>query len=137
MQHRRPLVASTTSASPSRISTRKLSRASCVSGASAEPHPTRCASPIRTASGSNSRLRVSPGSLRSEPHAQPSGEILHELPGDAAGPRAAGGRPFERIAFELFAPKGNAVVRDIALDHGEEFVLAAAMKPEPEAETIR
>ena len=33
--------------------------------------------------------------------AEPAGEILHELPGDAAGARAARRRPFQRLALQL------------------------------------
>src|SRR6266853_5794258 len=75
--------------------------------------------------------------LRIQRHAQPSREVLHELPGDAAGAGATGGCPFERVAFELFAPIRDAEMGDVALDHGEKFVLAAAVKSEPEAESIR
>ena len=60
-----------------------------------------------------------------------SGEILHELPRHATRARAARRRPFQRLTMQAFAARRNLVVRDIAVDHREIFVLAAAMKSEP------
>ena len=40
-----------------------------------------------------------------QPHAEPSRQILHELPGDAAGARAARGRPFQRLALAARPPR--------------------------------
>src|SRR5262249_44809750 len=71
-----------------------------------------------------------------EPHTHPSGQVLHVLPGHAAGAGAARGRPLECFALELFPPQGNPVMADIAGHHCEVFVLAAAMEPEPESKAI-
>src|SRR6266705_3387593 len=52
-----------------------------------------------------------------ERNAQSAGEILHVLPGNPAGTRAAGGRPFQRFAVQVFRAGRDAPVADIALDH--------------------
>src|SRR5690242_5657595 len=72
-----------------------------------------------------------------KPHAQPSRQFLRELPGDAAGAGAAGGRPFERLALQLLVGDLDAEMAAIAAHHCEILVLAAAMESEPETETIR
>ena len=43
--------------------------------------------------------------------AEPSGEILHELPGDASGARAARRRPFERLAAQRLGVDRKAEMR--------------------------
>src|SRR5271165_397236 len=48
---------------------------------------------------------------------EPTGQILYVLPGDAARSRAAGSRPFERLAPELLSGPGDAKMRHIAFDH--------------------
>src|SRR6202789_1172302 len=68
--------------------------------------------------------------------AGPAGEILNELPGRAAGARAARRRPFERLAFKLSGWRVEAEVLGVAMDHGEGIVLAAMMEPKPEAEPV-
>src|SRR3984885_13527486 len=73
---------------------------------------------------------------RLERLAQPAGEILNELPGRAAGARAARRRPFERLAFKLSGWRVEAEVLGVAMDHGEVIVLAAMMEAEPEAEPV-
>src|SRR5947208_3212397 len=82
-------------------------------------------------------IRATSSSPFRQPHAKPSGEVLHILPGDAARTRTTRRRPFERLALELLALERDAVVADVALHHGEVFVLAAAMEAKPEAEAIR
>src|SRR5262245_12350378 len=57
--------------------------------------------------------------------AETAREILHVLPGDAARARAARRRPFERLGGESFLAVADAVIADVALDHGKVFVLAA------------
>ena len=69
-------------------------------------------------------------------HAEPSGQILDELPGDAPRTRAARRCPFQRVVVQRSALRRNLVVLDVAVDHGEIFVLAAAVKAEPEAEAV-
>ena len=71
-------------------------------------------------------------SSRRQRHAKPPRQVLHILPGDAAGTGAARRRPFERLAPQLLAVDRDAVAGHIAFDHGEIFVLAAAVKAEPQ-----
>src|SRR5689334_22558228 len=80
--------------------------------------------------------RSSPLLLVAQRHAEPPRKILHELPGDAAGARAARGRPFERVMAQRLGVGRNAEMRHVALDHGEELVLAAAVEAEPQAEAV-
>src|SRR6476620_912981 len=75
--------------------------------------------------------------LPAKPHPQPSRQFLRELAGDAPRTRAAGGRPFQRLAFKLGFRKLDAEMAAIALHHREVFVLAAAVKAEPQAEPVR
>src|SRR6185312_13662047 len=70
-------------------------------------------------------------------HAEAAGEILDELPGDAAGARAARRRPFQRVAMQIVGLGLDAVMADVAVDHRQIFVLAAAVEAEPEAEAVR
>src|SRR5258706_10744848 len=75
--------------------------------------------------------------LPRQPHPQPSRQFLRELPGDAAGARAARGRPFQRLAFKLVFGELDAEMAAIALHHGQVLVLAAAVKAEPKSKTVR
>src|SRR6201984_3477723 len=74
-------------------------------------------------------VRLAPSVL--ELHPEAAGEILHILPGDAPRARAAGGRPFERLRMRLLAWMRDAVMGDVAVDHFQEFILAAAVEAEP------
>ena len=69
-------------------------------------------------------------------HPKPTREVLHVLPGDAAGAGATRCRPFERFAAQFLAIDADALADDIALDHGQVFVLAAAMEAEPQSEAV-
>src|SRR6476660_1585564 len=69
--------------------------------------------------------------------AEPSRQILHVLPSHAAGARAACGGPLQRLGAQRVALHRNAEMADVAFDHGEIFVLAAAVKAEPQAEAVR
>src|SRR5689334_6366595 len=79
-------------------------------------------------------MSVCPSSLHG--NAESTGQILHELPRCAAGARSARGRPFERLAMQCFTVRGHFVVRNIAIDHRQIFVLAATMEAEPKAEAV-
>src|SRR3954447_20500503 len=68
--------------------------------------------------------------------AEPSRQILDELPGDTARARAARRRPFERVVMQALVLRRNLVMLHIGIDHRQIFVLAAAMKSEPQAETV-
>src|SRR5712672_429651 len=70
------------------------------------------------------------------PYPEPSRQILHVLPGDAARAGATGGGPFQRLAGELLAPERNAITGHIGFHHRQIFVLAAAVKTEPEPEAV-
>src|SRR5258707_3717230 len=75
--------------------------------------------------------------LLRKPYPKQAGDILNILPCNAAGARSARGRPFKRFAPQRRRVDRHAVIIDIAFHHGEEFVLAAAVKAEPEAEAVR
>src|SRR5258708_23102762 len=75
--------------------------------------------------------------LLHQPHPKPAGDVLNILPCHAAGARSARGRPFEGFAPQRRCVDRHAVIIDIALHHGEEFVLAAAVKAQPKAEAVR
>src|SRR5712691_5432288 len=75
------------------------------------------------------------GSLKG--NAEPPREVLHVLPGHPPRARAARRCPFERFAAQVLDRERDAVMADIALDHGEILVLAAAVEAEPEAEAVR
>jgi hypothetical protein len=66
----------------------------------------------------------------------PPGEILDELPGCAPGPRSSRRRPFESFGSNLIRLSAEAQMRHVAEHHVEVLILAAAMKPEPEAEPV-
>ena len=83
------------------------------------------------------RLYPSSVSLRPSLHPKPARQVLDVLPGHAAGTRAPRRGPFERFAAQFGARKRNAVTGHIALDHGQVFVLAAAVEAEPQAEAVR
>src|SRR3954464_16055881 len=70
-------------------------------------------------------------------HAEPSGQVLHILPGHTSGAGAARGGPFQRFSAQRIALHRDAEMADIALDHRQVFVRAAAVKAEPQAEAIR
>src|SRR5512139_2358797 len=70
-------------------------------------------------------------------HAEAPREVLYVLPGDAAGAGAARRRPFQRLAAQVVGAERDLEVADIALDHRQELVLAAAVKAEPEPEAVR
>src|SRR6185369_6435407 len=59
--------------------------------------------------------------LPRKPHAQSSRQFLRELPGDAARPRAARGRPFQRLALQRFVIHLDAVMAAIAAHHRQIF----------------
>src|SRR6516165_1009519 len=80
---------------------------------------------VRLASGSACRF-----------DAEPAGKILHVLPRHAARARAARRRPFQRLAPQVGSVDRHAVMGDIAFDHGEIFVLAAAVKAEPQPKAV-
>src|SRR6476660_9000760 len=89
--------------------------------------------------------RASPASLFG-PHGRrasaqrlslPTREILDKLPGGAPGAGAADRGPLQRIRPELICVDKEPEMVGVAADHGEVFVLAAAVEAEPEAEAIR
>src|SRR5687768_8680145 len=65
--------------------------------------------------------------------AEPAGEILDELPGDAARTRAAGHLPLDCLAPQLFGLDRQFEGLGIAFDDREESVLIAIVKTDPEA----
>ena len=69
-------------------------------------------------------------------HTQPARDILHVLPRHAAGARAARRRPFERFPAQRLVVDLDLEVFDVTLDHRKEFVLAAAVEAEPQAEPV-
>src|SRR2546430_920351 len=75
--------------------------------------------------------------LARQPYPQPPRQFLGELPGDAPRTRAARGRPFQRLALKLVFGKLDAEMAAIALHHRKIFVLAAAVKAEPQSEPVR
>src|ERR1700724_1900465 len=86
--------------------------------------------------GRGSPIRHSLFAIR-QSDAEPPGEVLHVLPGDPSRARAARGRPFERLGMQPLAREWNAEVGDIAVDHRQELVLAAAVEAEPKPEAVR
>src|SRR6185437_2399729 len=66
-----------------------------------------------------------------------AGEVLDELPGDAAGAGAASGGPGERLDAQRILLDAQPEMRGIGLDHREIFVLAAIVEAEPQSEAIR
>src|SRR5450631_1924202 len=75
--------------------------------------------------------------LPAQSHPKPSRQFLSELPGDAARARAARGRPLQRLALKLVVGELDAEMAAIALHHRQIFVLAAAVKAEPQSEAVR
>src|SRR5262245_6703973 len=67
---------------------------------------------------------------------QPPGEVLDKLPGDAAGARAPGHRPFHGLGPQRLVRHGEAITLRVALDDGEVGVLVAVVEAEPEAESV-
>src|SRR3954468_19585784 len=94
------------------------------------------ANPARTARRFMSDDLTAVALFSGDPDSQASRQFLGELPGDAAGTRAAGGRPFQRFAFEFGICELDPEMLAIAFHHGEVFILAAAMKAEPQAEAV-
>src|SRR6202008_2668701 len=83
------------------------------------------------------KARPATSSLVFQRYAKPSGQVLHELPSDAARTGAARCRPFQRLTMQRLATRGNLVVRDIAVNHRQVLILATAVKSEPQPETVR
>src|SRR3954471_17658228 len=75
--------------------------------------------------------------LPRNPDPQPSRQFLRELPGDAPRARAAGRRPFQRLALQRFIGYLDAEMGAIALHHRQVFILAATMEAQPKAKTVR
>ena len=69
--------------------------------------------------------------------AQTPGQVLDVLPGDAAGTRAAGHRPFVGLAGEVEGRVVEAEVLDVAFDDGEVGFLVAVVETDPQPEAIR
>src|SRR4029077_3656804 len=84
--------------------------------------------------GHNPEPRIS--RILRHPDSQSPGEVLHELPCDSSRTRAAGCRRFQRFTVHRLAGMPNFVMGDVAVDHGEEFILAATVEAEPQAEAI-
>src|SRR5512147_741852 len=68
--------------------------------------------------------------------AEAPGQILDELPGDAAGAGAARHRPFVGLGAQLGPLDLDADRIDIAFDDREIGVLVAIVKPNPQAEPV-
>ena len=81
--------------------------------------------------GKNSRRR-----LLIQPPAQSPGEVLHELPGDAAGAAAARDRPFVGLGAQPLDRHVEAEMPGVALDDREIGRLVAIVEAEPEAEPV-
>src|SRR5215469_2911725 len=69
--------------------------------------------------------------------AEPTGEVLDVLPGDAAGARAAGDRPFACLSFQLFGRNIEPEMFGIAAHDGLVGLLIEAMETKPKAEAVR
>ena len=63
--------------------------------------------------------------------AQPSGQVLDELPGDAARSRSPGHRPFFGLGVKVGDRDVEAVVAGVSLDDLEERRLVADVEPQP------
>ena len=68
--------------------------------------------------------------------AEPSREIVDELPGDATGAGTARDRPLQRLALQCIGARLEPVVRRISLHHVEVLVLGGVVKAEPQAEAV-
>src|SRR3954470_10657840 len=99
------------------------------SQATGTPAPQRTAPRRATRCAASGERRTS----RLKLYPQPSRQLLRELPSDAAGAGAAGGRPFQRLVLEFVFIELDAEMAAITLHHRQVFVLAAAVKAEPES----
>src|SRR5262249_37196444 len=110
---------------------RRSTRCRCSPAGKANPCDRR-----RTRGGLTAAILRSPVRISRQSDPQPTGQILHVLPGNTARARAARGCPFERLALEFFAAEGDAVVVHVAGNHGQILVLAAAVEAEPKPEAV-
>ncbi|MBT5897330.1 MAG: M23 family metallopeptidase [Rhodospirillaceae bacterium] len=72
-----------------------------------------------------------------DPNTHAAGQILDELPGHPAVAGAAGHGPFDGLGPQIFAADGEAKMLAIAVQHGEEFVLAAIVETQPQTKSVR
>src|SRR5688572_7739135 len=68
---------------------------------------------------------------------EPAGEILDELPGDAARTATARHRPRERLGDELDLGDRELVIAGVAAHHLNILLMRAVVESEPEPEAIR
>ena len=59
-----------------------------------------------------------------------------QLPGHAARTRAPRHRPFHRSRVQFRSGDLQAIMRGIAFQHGEEFVLRAVVEAQPQTEAV-
>src|SRR5690606_12028501 len=71
-----------------------------------------------------------------QPDAVVAGDVLNELPGDAAAAGAAGGGPFDGHGAGFLHGDRQVEVVDVTLDHFEEIVLRAGVEADPQAEAV-